>query len=168
MLLYLHVYTPATRLQISLPLWLHAPKPAAHVQSPRAPIDKRGAASSTVHQDRSGLPSYYVEMSGLDSIGDVLVHSRATILSYILTRHLPHNMAAHSRSATSTQQHNNIVYVITCSSLLPIKLAASKLAPSSRACCHLQSLLPHPELTAVSRACCYLQILLPLDLSPHD
>ena len=44
-------------------------------------IDNKNATttSSTVHQDRPGLPSYHLEKSDLDSIGDALVQSRATI-----------------------------------------------------------------------------------------
>src|SRR5579871_1746895 len=42
-------------------------------------IDNNNSTSSTSNQDHSGLPSYHFEKSDLDSIGDALVQSRATI-----------------------------------------------------------------------------------------
>ncbi len=54
-------------------------------------IDNKNAASSTSHPERSGLPSYYLEKSDLDSIGDALVQSRATTCnraSCVTQRHL--------------------------------------------------------------------------------
>jgi hypothetical protein len=42
-------------------------------------IDDKNTSNPTAHQDGSGLPSYYLEKDDLDSIGEALAQSRATI-----------------------------------------------------------------------------------------
>lgn len=42
-------------------------------------IDDKKTSNPTSHEDNSGLPSYFLEKSDLDSIGDALIQSRSTI-----------------------------------------------------------------------------------------
>ncbi len=59
-------------------------------------IDDKKASNRTAHQDHSGIPSYCLEKIDLDSIGDALVQSRATIP--LALGHAPRRIDHHYKS----------------------------------------------------------------------